>query len=155
MSNTNVYRYNPQDVIDSPPVATAVVIEIGDFVCVVSDLVINAAAMADAGDDAANMEAAADAFAGVAMSASKNGDTDPILIAQAGVFEFNQKTAAAIGFGDPVAISPDTTDTDVADQLIVEDSTSPIAVCVKTHDNTTTKTLCKLLPSKIFGTLNT
>jgi predicted RecA/RadA family phage recombinase len=149
MSNVNRIRWGCGAPIPAP-VESATVIEIGDFICVASDYAVPASGIADAGDAAANMEAVADAFAGIAISASADGDTDDVLIVQEGIFMLNQKAAAAIGFGDPVAIYADATAAE--DQTVVEDATSPIATCIKTHDNTTTETLCKLLPSKIFGT---
>jgi len=147
----NVYRARWGNKLFVPmPVASATVIEIGDNVAIVSDLLVPLSGIADAGDAAANREAGADAFVGIACSASKNGETDDVLVMMDGVVKLNQKVAAAIGIGDPV--EPYASDAACEDQTVVEGATSPIAVCIKTHDNTTTETLCLLLPSKIFGT---
>lgn len=151
MANVERYRYGDPCKIPMP-VESATVIEIGDNVAIVSDYLVPLSSIADAGDAAANREAGADAFVGVAASASKNGDTDDVLVITEGVVMMNQKTAAAIGIGDPVG--PYASADACEDQTVVEDSTSPIAVCVKTHDNTTTETLVKLMPNKIFGTPN-
>ena len=152
MANVNRVRWGEQGIIPMP-VESATVIEIGDHLALVSGYVVPLADVADAGDAAANREAGADAFIGIALSASKDGDTDDIIVQTDGVVMLNQKTAAAIDFGDRV--EPYATDTACESQTVVEGTTSPIAVCVKTHDDTTTETLCKLLPSLILGTLNT
>jgi len=148
MANTHRYLYGDQDIVYLTPTTTA--IEIGDFVAIDSDLLIPVSAIADAGDAAANREAAADKFAGIAMAASSATETDPIPVAQAGVWRLTQKAAAAIHQGDPIGIyaSADACE----DQTVVEDSTSPIATCVTTKGATGTDVEAKLLPSKLFGT---
>ena len=149
MSNTNRVRWGEQGIIPFA-VESATVIEIGDFVGISNNYLINIASLADAGDAAANREAGADIFVGIALSASASGETDDVLVQTAGVVMLNQKTAAAIHQGDPVEIYASADGCE--DQTIVEGSTSAIAVCVKTHTDSTTETLCKLLPSKILGT---
>lgn len=152
MANTHRYLYGDQDIIYLTPSGSNA-IEIGDFVVLQNDLLEPVSAVADAGDAAANREAGADVCVGIAMAASGSGETSPIPVATAGVFKLTQQTAAAIHQGDAVEIYADADG--CSDQLIVEGSTSPVAVCVDTHTDATTTTACKLLPSKIFGTLNT
>ena len=149
MANTNRTRYG-ESLIIPMPVESATVIEIGDFVGISSNYLIQMSDLADAGDAAANRAACKVIFAGIAVSASANGETDDVLVQIDGVVMLNQKTAAAIDIGDPVEIYADADHCE--DQTIVEGSTSQIAVCVKTHTNATTETLCLLLPSKVFGT---
>ena len=78
---------------DTNPVVAAVdaatVIEIGDLVWQDTDDAKPASALADHGTKAANQQALADAFLGVAMQRSRNGDTAPIRVATTGVFEFD------------------------------------------------------------------
>ena len=71
------------------PVDSATVIEIGDLVYLDTDDAKPASAQADQGTEAANQELFHDKFAGVAMQASRNGDTQPIRVATTGVFEFD------------------------------------------------------------------
>lgn len=151
MANVHRHRYfDPQPA--TVPVESATVIEIGDAVLLSSDYAIPASSLADAGDAAANREAAADAFIGIAMSASAAGQTEDIRIGTAGVWELEQKTAAAVHFGDPMGIYA--TADGCEDQSCVEDATSPIGVCWKTKTSTSdTGVLVKLLPS-LLNALN-
>jgi hypothetical protein len=71
------------------PVDSATVIEIGDLVYLDTDDAKPSSAQADQGTEAANQELFHDKFAGVAMQASRSGDTQPIRVATAGVFEFD------------------------------------------------------------------
>ena len=151
MSNVNRQRWGMGAPIPMP-VASATVIEIGDFVCLVSALLVPAASVADAGDAAANRKAVSNVFAGIAVSASRNGDTDDVLVVQEGIVMLNQKTAAAINVGTPVEIYADASAAE--SQTIVAGTANPIAVCVKTHDNTVTATICKLQENLIFGGSN-
>ena len=162
MANVHRYRRGDQAIVEVP-VDDTTVVEIGDFICRViqtdvdadSDLTLDygcpATQLVTAGNATTEREAGADQFVGIALSASLNGDTDDLLVATEGFFELDQKTAAAIGFGDPVEIYSDGTNCE--DQTVVEGSTSPIATCVRHKTGTTlTRVLCKLLPSKLFGT---
>jgi len=149
----NVYRHRYFDAEPAMvPVESATVIEIGDFICISSDYAVPASSLADAGDAAANREAAADAFIGIAMSASAAGDVADIRIGTAGVWEIEQKSGAAIDFSDPVGVYA--SDTACEAQTCVEDATSPIGFCWKAKASTADKNLLiKLLPSKL-NTLN-
>lgn len=162
MSNVHRYRRGDQGLIEMP-VDPETVVEIGDFICraVAADTADDANVatnyccpptyLVDSGDAAANREAAADQFVGIAVSASLEDEEDDVLIATEGIFELTQKTAAAIHVGDPVEIYASATNCE--DQTVVEGSTSPIAVCVKHKtSDTLTGVLCKLLPSKLLGT---
>ena len=88
MANTMRWRYGDTSPVMLPVDATTV-IEIGDLLYLETDDARPASAAADAGTEAANQEAFHDKFAGVAMQASRNGDTQPIRVATAGVFEFD------------------------------------------------------------------
>ena len=71
------------------PVDATTVVEIGDLVYLDTDDAKPASAQADQRTEAANQELFHDKFAGVAMQASRDGDTQPIRVATAGVFEFD------------------------------------------------------------------
>lgn len=111
------------------PIASAVVVEVGDFVAVVANLAVPVADVADGGDAAANREACADIFVGISESASAAGQTEPVRVGTAGVWILTQKAAAAIHVTDPVEIyaSADHCES----QTVVEGATSPIGVCVE------------------------
>ena len=88
MADVMRWRYG-----DTNPVVfevdSSTVIEIGDLVYLATDDVRPAADLADAGTEALNQEGFHDAFAGVAMQRSRDGDTDPIRVATTGVFDFD------------------------------------------------------------------
>lgn len=164
MANTHRYRYGDEEIIDVL-IPTNVSVEVGDFICraTSADVVGNsnltenygcpAKYLVDAGDAAANREAAADQFLGIAKDYHKSGDSDhtSIRVATAGFFELTQKTAAAIHIGDGVEIYASASAPE--SQTVVEGATSPIAVCVEHKTSTSlTAVLCKLLPSKLLGT---
>jgi hypothetical protein len=157
MANVNRYRWGDQEII-CVPVDSTTIIEIGDFVCRViqvdvdadstltinygcpaSDLVTGAAAATD-------REKGADQFLGIAMSATRDGDTDLLIVGTAGVWELQQKTAAAIHIGDNVGIYSDGTNCE--DKTVVEDDTSYIGKCVENKSSTSlTGVMVKLMPS--------
>ncbi|MBN1393743.1 MAG: hypothetical protein JW959_01745 [Pirellulales bacterium] len=88
MSDRMRWRYG-----DTNPVVAAVdsgtIIEIGDLVWQDADDAKPASDITDQGSETANQEALADAFLGVAMQRSRNGDDAPIRVATTGVFEFD------------------------------------------------------------------
>lgn len=122
-------------------VETATVIKAGSFVCYksgVTDIVIPASSVADAGDAVANKEAVADVFVGVALDGSDSGKTDQIRVAMAPTqLYLKLGTAAAIDSGDTVSVVADADNG--ADDEVIEDTTSQIAVCVKSKSSTTEK----------------
>jgi len=123
----------------SYPVASATVIEVGDFIFNDSGYAKPISDMSDAGDAAANREWAADNVVGVALTGSADGETTNVTVASTGVFQLTQQTAAAIDIGDPVGIYADADA--CSDQLVVEDSTSPIGYCVETKSSTSDTTV--------------
>ncbi len=78
---------------DTNPVVAAVdaatVIEIGDLLWQDTDDAKPAAVLSDHSSQAANQQALAAAFLGVAMQRSRNGDSTPVRVATTGVFEFD------------------------------------------------------------------
>ena len=89
MANTMRWRYGDTKPVVLP-VDSATVIEIGDLVYLDTDDAKPASAAGRCrAPKPANQEAFHDKFAGVAMQASRNGDTQPIRVATTGVFEFD------------------------------------------------------------------
>lgn len=132
------------------PVESATVIEIGDCVLLSSDYAIQASDLADAGDAAANREACADIFIGIAESASASGETELVRVGTAGVWLLTQKTAASINVGDAVEMYASADHCE--DQTIVEGSTSPIGFCIE-EDTTGGDIKVKLMPT-LLNTFN-
>ena len=103
MANTMRWRYG-----DTNPVVLAVgsstVIEIGDILWLDSGEAKPASALADQLSKAANQKALHDAFAGIALQQSRDGDTDPIRVATTGVFEFDCPSAT-FEVGDLIGVS--------------------------------------------------
>ena len=151
MANKERFRRGTQNIIEVP-VASATVIEKGDFICLVSGKAVPAGSVADAGDAAANREAVADVFLGIAQNASADGETDPVLvdISLESIHELDLQTAAAVSVADLVEIYATTAA--AANQLVVAGTTSPVAVVVKEKGATGTGILCKLTPQKLLNT---
>jgi len=151
MANVERHRYGVQTIIPVP-VASATVIAKGDFVCLVSGAAVPASDVADGGDAAANREAAAEAFIGLAQTASADGDTDDLLvdISMESIHSLTQAAAAAVSVGDLIEIYATTAA--ASDQTVVAGSTSHIAVVVREKSATGTEILCKLVPQKLINT---
>jgi hypothetical protein len=97
MANTMRWRYGDTCPV-MLPVDSATVIEIGDLVYLDTDDAKPASAQTDQGSELTNQQAFHDLFAGVAMQASRSGDTQPIRVATSGVFEFDcLSTTAEVG----------------------------------------------------------
>ena len=91
MANTMRWRYGETNPVVLP-VASSTVIEIGDLVYFEHD--DQAGRRRHLGGQlAATQESFHDKFAGVAMQASRNGDTQEIRVATTGVFEFGCASA--------------------------------------------------------------
>jgi hypothetical protein len=88
MANTMRWRYGDTCPV-MLPVDSATVIEIGDMVYLDTDDAKPASSQTDQGSKASNQQLFHDVFAGVAMQASRSGDTQPIRVATSGVFEFD------------------------------------------------------------------
>lgn len=114
MSDKMRWRYG-----DTNPVIAAVdsatVIEIGDLLFLDTDDAKPASAQADHESKAANQEAFAQKFLGVAMQRSRAGETDPIRVATTGVFEFDC-TAGAFELGGLIGVEANTAGTQLLDQ---------------------------------------
>ena len=152
MAQTERHRHGGQTLIDMP-VLSATVIEKGDSVglSALNETVVNVAAVADAGDAAANREAAADVFLGIAQTASGSGETEDVVvdISLESIHELDLQSAAALSFGDFVEIYADTNG--AHDQLFVAGSTSGVAVVIKEKAAAGTSFLAKLTQQKILN----
>jgi hypothetical protein len=143
MADTFRYRYGDMKPV-RVAVASATVIEIGDLVYLSSGAALPATSQADAGTKAQNQEAFHDAFLGVAMSRSRNGDASPITIATSGVFEFDLASATlaigslvgAAGTGEAGAVG-------VANQTVESVATANLAIG-RTQEAIASKTKVKL-----------
>jgi len=163
MSNVNRYRRGKRNLVEVP-VASATVIEKGDFVVLSSGKATTPSQLHADGSETATATLArdgcADVFVGIAEEASASGDTANILVdvSLESIYELQQATAEAISFGDLVAIKANSTASasyvcaDDSIDSVTNGSTDPIAVCVKSHTaDEGTGTLCKLLPSKTMN----
>ena len=142
------------------PVASATVIEKGDFIVVSGGLATTPALLQAGGSKEATKVAAQSAiallFVGVAETTSDAGETVDVVV-NVGIeaqFEFAQTTAAGISFGARVeidAVSTASLSWGCVDDTIVAGATNPIGVCVRAHSSSETGTLCKLVPQKIVN----
>lgn len=130
-------------------VDSGVVIEKGDFIAKAlsgdvsadADLdnagyAIPVSKIADAGDAAANREAAADQLVGIAMQASEDGETDDILVAIGAKVKLTLESSETVEVGEGVEVYA-TADV-CSDQEAVQGDTSPIGFAVEKCDSSTT-----------------
>jgi hypothetical protein len=134
------------------PVDSATVIEIGDLVYLDTDDAKPAAVQADQGTEAANQELFHDKFAGVAMQASASGDTQPVRVATAGVFEFDC-VSAAFEVGEPIGADENAGGTALEDQTVAEVATLNLAIgrCAKRVSPAATRVLVDVVSTVLKG----
>jgi len=156
MANVNRYHHGKQTIVQMP-VASATVIEIGDFVCYTSGYAVSPSSFKTGNAASTNARAAAEAaFVGMALSASASGETDPINvdISLESVYELALKAAAALSFTDKIEIyaaSWAAASFVCEDDTCVAGATSQIAVCVKEKSATGTKVLAKMIPNLLMN----
>jgi hypothetical protein len=126
MSDKMRWRY-----ADTNPVVAAVdsatVIEIGDLLWQDTDDAKPASALSDQGSEAANQEALADNFLGVAMQRSRSGDVAPIRVATTGVFEFDCPSGT-FELGALIGADENAGGDALLDQQVAPVATSPRAI---------------------------
>jgi hypothetical protein len=126
MSDKMRWRYG-----DTNPVVAAVdsatVIEIGDLLVQDVDDAKPAAVLADHGTKAANQEAFASVFLGVAMQRSRSGETAPIRVATTGVFEFDCPSGA-FELGDMLGMDENAAGTALLNQQMTKVTVSKDAI---------------------------
>lgn len=163
MANANRFRHGPRNLI-SVPVASATVLEKGDFVLIIGGKAVSARQYY--GESGAGAEGSSvknvrsklmQYFSGVADEPSPSGSTDPILvdISTEAIFEFVQGTAEDCSVGDLISILANSTASSSwtpTDDSVSVGGSNPFAVCVRDHDSAQgTGILCKLLPQKVFN----
>ena len=141
MANTMRWRYGDTQPVMLPVDATTVV-EIGDLIYLETDDARPASSQADQLTEAANQELFHDKFAGVAMQASRNGDTQPIRVATAGVFEFDC-LSATFEVGKLIGVDETAAGTALEDQVVAPVATANLAIgrCAKRVNPAATKVL--------------
>ncbi len=131
MADTMRWRYG-----DTHPVVMAVdaatVVEIGDLVHLNTDDALPASSIDDIGgagpaDLATAQEILHDAYLGVAMQRSRDGDTTPIRIATRGVFEIDT-ASATFEVGDLVGADDNSGGTALENQTVIAVATENLAV---------------------------
>lgn len=137
MANKERTRWGSKCIV---PIAveSATVINKGDHVAVDGNYAVPFNLMNDPGDAAANREAAADHFWGIAQAASAAGETDPINvdISNESVYDFELQTAATLSFG--AQLEPYSDGGACNAQQVVAGTTSQIAATVETITSGTT-----------------
>jgi hypothetical protein len=135
------WRYGDTQPVMLPVDATTVV-EIGDLIYLETDDARPASSQADQLTEAANQELFHDKFAGVAMQASRNGDTQPIRVATAGVFEFDC-LSATFEVGKLIGVDETAAGTALEKQVVAPVATANLAIgrCAKRVNPAATKVL--------------
>lgn len=145
MPNVHRLRHtDPQRVIRAP-VDSATVIEVGDQLFYDTDDVKPASDITFVTSLTVTKQDFADRFAGIAMTASAAGETDPVTVATEGVFEMDC-AAAQFELFEFVTPSDDGSQT-LDDQSVVETSTGAEAIAwvAKRYGANTTRVLVELL----------
>jgi hypothetical protein len=134
------------------PVDSATVIEIGDLVALDVDDAKPASAQADQGTELGNQQLFHDLFAGVAMQASRSGDTQPIRVATTGVFEFDV-LSTTLEVGDLMAPDENGGGTALLNQTVAKVTNANAAVgrCAKRLNPAGTRVLVDIVSSAVKG----
>lgn len=118
MSDVMRWRYGDTQPVVAP-VDSTTVIEIGDLLYWDVDDAKPAALQPDQGTEAANQQLFASKFLGVAMQRSPAGESAPIRVATAGVFEF-PTPETALKLGDWVGVDENAAGTALENQRLVK-----------------------------------
>lgn len=151
MANVMRWRYG-----DTKPkvyeVDESTVIEIGDLIYQEVDDVRPASAQSDQASETGNQELFHDRFAGVAMQGSRDGDTEPIRVASAGVFEFDC-LSDTFEVGDLIGVDEAANGTQLEDQVVAAVATSNLAIgrCAKRVNPAGTKVLVEIVSTVSHG----
>lgn len=151
MANKMRWRYGDTNPV-MLPVAADTIIEIGDMVYQESGAAIPASAAEDQGTEAANQEAFHDAFIGIAMQHSPDGNTDPVRIATSGVFEMDC-ASSTFEIGDLLAADEDAGGTSLQNQVVVKVVTPNLAIgrCAKRANPAATRVLVDVVSTILRG----
>jgi hypothetical protein len=151
MANTMRWRYG-----DTNPVMMAVdsatVIEIGDLLLQDTDDAKPASAQTDQGTESANQQMFHDLFVGVAMQASRAGDTQPIRVATSGVFEFDC-LSTTLEVGDLMGADENGAGIALLNQTVakVTNANAAIGRCAKRLNPAGTRVLVDIVSSVVKG----
>jgi hypothetical protein len=134
------------------PVDSATVIEIGDMVYLDTDDAKPASAQGDQGTKTANQQLFHDNFAGVAMQASRSGDTQPIRVATTGVFEFDC-VSTTLEVGDMMGPDENVAGTALLNGTVIKVSaaTNAIGRCAKRLNPAGTHVLVDIVSATLKG----
>ncbi len=151
MSNTMRWRYGDTCPV-MLPVDSTTVIEIGDLLYLVTDDVRPAANQADQGTKGSNQQLFHDNFAGVAMQASRDGDTQPIRVATTGVFEFDC-VSTTLEVGDLIGADENVAGTALLNGTVAKVTTADSAIgrCAKRLNPAGTRVLVDIVSSMLKG----
>lgn len=151
MANTMRWRYGDTCPV-MLPVDSATVIEIGDMVLLDTDDAKPASFIVDQGTELANQQLFHDVFAGVAMQASRAGDTQPIRVATTGVFEFDC-LSATLEVGDLLASDENAAGVALLNQTVakVTNANAAIGRCAKRLNPAGTRVLVDIVSSTLKG----
>jgi hypothetical protein len=151
MSNTMRWRYGDTCPV-MLPVDSTTVIEIGDMLYLDVDDAKPGASQSNQGTKASNQQLFHDTFAGVAMQASRNGDTQPIRVATTGVFEFDC-ASTTLEVGDTMGPETNGAGTVILNQTAVKVASADKAIgrCAKRLSPAGTRVLIDVVSSMLKG----
>ena len=151
MANTMRWRYGDTCPV-MMPVDSATVIEIGDMLFIDTDDAKPASSQNDQGTEIANQQLFHDLFAGVAMQASRSGDTQPIRVATTGVFEFDC-VSTTLEVGDLMSSDENVGGTALLNQTVVKVAAANAAVgrCAKRLNPAGTRVLVDIVSAMLKG----
>jgi hypothetical protein len=151
MANTMRWRYGETSPV-MLPVDSATVIEIGDLLYLDVDDAKPASSQADQGTEGTNQQLFHDNFAGVAMQASRSGDTQPIRVATTGVFEFDC-LSTTLEVGDLMGADENGAGTALLNQTVakVTNANSAVGRCAKRLNPAGTRVLVDIVSSVVKG----
>ncbi len=151
MANSMRWRYgDTKPVVHS--VGTTTVLEIGDLLYFDGNDVKRASSQVDQASEAGNQEVFHDNFAGVTMQASRDGDTQPVRVATAGVFEFDT-LSDTYEVGDLIGVDEAASGTVLEDQVVTAVATANLAIgrCAKTVNPAGSKVLVEIVSTVSHG----
>ena len=151
MANTMRWRYGDTCPVVLP-VDSATVIEMGDLVFLDIDDAKPAAMQIDQGTELANQQLFHDIFAGVAMQASRAGDTQPIRVATTGVFEFDI-ASTTLEVGDLIGSKENVAGVALLNQTVgkVTNANAAVGRCAKRLNPAGTRVLVDIVSSTVKG----
>ena len=152
MADTFRHRYGDTKKVKLP-VASATVIEVGDLVWwdAANGLVKNAGAQTDQLTVVSNQAEFRNNFVGVAEERSRSGDTTPVSVATAGVFEFDC-ASATFTVGQLVAATEHSGGTYLEDQSVITAGGRPFLAIGRVAEAGASVTKVKVeLRSTVYG----